>query len=55
MRWCPFIKQTTRFGPCAGPSSALNLRVGVDYTVRVARYKLNEISLFFGTVMFVKL
>jgi len=30
-----FIKQTTCFGPCTGPSSGLTLCVGGDYTVRV--------------------
>ena len=30
-----FIKQTTCFGPCTGPSSGLNFRVGEDYTVCV--------------------
>jgi hypothetical protein len=33
------IKQTTCFGPCTGPSSGLNLRVGGDYTVRVSLKK----------------
>ena len=28
-----FIKQTTCFGPCIGPSSGLNLCIGGDYTV----------------------
>jgi len=40
-----FVKQTTCFGPCAGPSSGLNLRVGGDYTVRIVHYKLNKILL----------
>jgi hypothetical protein len=33
--WCSggFMKQTTCFGPCTGPSSVLNLHVGGDYTV----------------------
>jgi hypothetical protein len=30
-----FIKQTTCFGPCTGPSSGLSLRVGGDSTVHV--------------------
>jgi hypothetical protein len=55
-----FIKQTTCFGPCTGPSSGLNLHVGGDYTVRVSlknvvHYRVNEILLLCGTVMCVKL
>jgi hypothetical protein len=30
-----FIKQTTCFGPCTGPSSGLNVRVRGDYTARI--------------------
>jgi hypothetical protein len=53
-------KQTTCFGPCTGPSSGLNLRVGGYHTVRIfsqklVLYRVNEILLFCGTVMFVKL
>jgi hypothetical protein len=59
MRWCPFIKQTTCFGPCTGPSSGLNLRGWGVYIVRVysqksGSYKVNEISLLWVTVTFVK-
>jgi hypothetical protein len=55
-----FIKQTTCFGYFIGPSSGLNFRVAGDYTLRVfslkiGSYRVNEISLFCGTVMYIKL
>jgi hypothetical protein len=54
-----FIKQTTCFGPCTGPSSGLNLPVGGDYTVLIFLKSWfvtgYDISLFCRTVIFVKL
>jgi len=46
--------QTTRFGPCTGPSPGLTC-VGGKYTVcftsKVAHCNFKEISLFCGTVL----
>jgi hypothetical protein len=56
IRWCPFIKQTTCFGPCTGPSSGVNLCIGGVYRVRVfsqksGSYRVNEIPLLCITVI----